>query len=144
MDPLKEPTDVRIAALRGLARRRDPRVVEIAERFLQSTDTELREEALIALGTLRSAEGLALLRRLWAQEGLSNTERIITGIMMGRHIDKAVESFLELQLRQDNDWKIPIAIALADMGNRCGRRELRRALESANISEKLRARISTW
>ena len=144
MDPLKEPTDVRIAALRGLARRRDPRVVEIAERFLQSTDTELREEALIALGTLRSAEGLALLRRLWAQEGLSNTERIITGIMMGRHIDKAVESFLELQLRQNNDWKIPIAIALADMGNRCGRRELRRALETTDISEKLLARISTW
>ncbi len=144
MDPLKEPTDVRIAALRGLARRRDPRVVEIAERFLQSTDTELREEALIALGTLRSAAGLALLRRLWAQEGLSNTERIITGIMMGRHIDKAVESFLELQLRQNNDWKIPIAIALADMGNRCGRRELRRALETTDISEKLLARISTW
>ena len=84
------------------------------------------------------------MRRLWAQEGLSNTERIIAGIMMGRHIDKTVESFLELQLRQDNDWKIPIAIALADMGNRCGRRELRRALETTDISEKLRARISTW
>jgi hypothetical protein len=95
------------------------------------------EGAIVALRFLRCAESVQLLEELWNSHVLSREERVLLAISLARNGNYLSESFLEEQLQQDSESRIPIAAALAGLENPTGLREVRRLIDQLEKSERV-------
>jgi hypothetical protein len=131
-----ECEDVQFETLRALALAGSREIIGQCADFLTNGNSDQKEGAIVALGFLRCPESLHILENEWDKQELSWGERVVLAISMARHGSRLGEHFLENELESNDEWRIPMAAALAALDNKVGLREVSRLSDELPESER--------